>query len=223
MAKLLIVEDDRTLASTVQDWLQEEKHTIDLVETGRDALDRLMHYDYELIVLDLGLPDIDGTTICKEMRNSGGNIPVLMLTGRADIKDKQKGFDVGADDYLTKPFDLRELSARIRSLLRRPAVFVAAVLNAGAIELDTKSQAVSVAGNAVQLLPQEYMLLEFLMRHPNELFSQEALLNRVWSSESDASIDNVRLHIARLRKKLESDGQPCGITTVHRQGYKLEV
>ncbi|HEY9784881.1 MAG TPA: response regulator transcription factor [Candidatus Obscuribacterales bacterium] len=222
MAKILLVEDDSEVADVVKDWLVDEHHVVDVVGSGAEALNRLRFDKYDVLVLDWGLPDLSGIEICKRFRSAGGQSPVLMLTGKSEISDKETGLDAGADDYLTKPFHPRELSARIRALLRRPAELKENVLKVGDIEVDPKGFRVTKAGQEVHLLPKEFALLEFLMRHPNQVFSPEALLDRVWSAESEASPDTVRVHITKLRSKLDSEGAPSLIRTLHRQGYKLE-
>ncbi|MBX9690573.1 MAG: response regulator transcription factor [Candidatus Obscuribacterales bacterium] len=222
MAKILLVEDDRHLASDVVDWLQFEKHIVDHVDDGNEADQRLKFYQYELLILDWELPAVSGVEICRRYRAAGGNAPVLILTGKAEIKDKEQGLDSGADDYLTKPFHLKELSARIRALLRRPAAMTGTVLKVRNLSLDTNTKVLSKDGKEIQLSPKEYALLDFLMRHPDEVFSQEDLLERVWSSESDASIFSVYTAVKTLRKKISDPDEKSVLATVHGLGYRLE-
>lgn len=222
MAKILVIEDDLDLKDVVCDWLEKEGHTVDFVATGGEGLDLLTHYEYELVILDLGLPDMQGLEVCKRFREQGGSIPILVLTGKGEVDQKIEGLDAGADDYLTKPFHPKELSARLRALIRRPVRLLAKTLNAGDISLDPQSKAVTKAGQVIHLFPKEYTLLEFFLRYPNEVFSQETILNRVWSSDSEVVPDTVRFHIAGLRKKIDTEGKPSLIKTVHRSGYKLE-
>lgn len=223
MSKILIVEDDEALAGIVCDWLEKEGHTVDHVNNGTDGIDRLKHYEYELVVLDLGLPDMHGLDICRQIRERGGSVPILVLTGKSEVEQKIEGLDAGADDYLTKPFHPRELSARLRALIRRPVRVLSKLLTVGDIELDPQSRLVTKAGKHIHLLPKEYTLLEFFMRYPNEVFSQETILNRVWSSDSEVVPDTVRFHIAGLRKKIDTEGKQSLIKTVHKAGYKLEA
>lgn len=222
MAKILIVEDDKHLASDLIDWLEFEKHTVEHVDDGKEAEDRLKFYQYDLIILDWELPGVYGIDICKRYRSTGGSTPVLMLTGKGEISDKEAGLDSGADDYLTKPFHLKELTARIRALLRRPVTMTGNVLKIKSLSLDTNTKQLKKNEQEIQLSPKEYALLEFLMRHPDEVFSQEALLERVWSSESDASIFSVYTAVKTLRKKLGNEGEKNPIATVHGLGYRLE-
>lgn len=224
MAKILVIEDDEELAAVVQDWLTDENHVVDLLTKGADGIERLENYHYDLLILDINLPDMTGIEVCKKFRDSGGTTPILMLTGRTAISDKEQGLDAGADDYLTKPFHPRELSARVRALMRRVGGGneVATVLKARDLVLDPASHEVTRNGNKISLLPKEFSLLEFLMRHPEEVFSSETLLDRVWSSESDVSPDTVKVHINKLRSKIDVDGETSLIATVHRVGYKLQ-
>jgi DNA-binding response OmpR family regulator len=146
-----------------------------------------------------------------------------MLTGHDSVPDKEKGLDTGADDYLTKPFHLRELSARVKALVRRYAVQYDSVLKTRSIELDTKSKRVTKNGDEIKLQPQELALLEFFLRNPNDIFSIEALFSRVWPSDLEASPDTVRVCITRLRTKLDTPGLPSIIRTVHRLGYQIDL
>lgn len=207
----------------VSEWLLGEHHSVECSFDGADAMEKLEFYDFDLIILDLHLPSMGGIKILKAFRASGKQTPVLILTGQDKIEDKELGLDSGADDYLTKPFHMKELSARVRAVLRRPGNYVGDKLSSGALELDPGNHCVKVDGNEVSLLPKEFALLEFLMRHPDQVFSADALLNRVWASASDSSIDALTTCVKRLRKKIDKDGQPSYIKTVHGVGYKLYV
>ena len=222
MAKILIVEDETDLALPIKDWLNKEQHLIELSDNGNDALDKLRVYKYDLIILDWMIPGVSGIEVCKHFRENGGTTPILILTAKAEVLEKETGLDAGADDYLTKPFHLKELSARVRALLRRHVQSSDPVLRAGDIVVDTLAHKVTVKGNLVRLVPKEYSLLEFFMRHPNQVFSAEALIDRVWNSETMASSDTIRTYIKLLRKKLDSEGKDTLIRTVHGVGYKLE-
>ncbi|MBS1956513.1 MAG: response regulator transcription factor [Cyanobacteria bacterium SZAS-4] len=223
MAKILVVEDDKELVEVLQDWLVGEHHIVDVVHDGKEGAERLRMYDYDVAILDWELPGMHGPSIVKEYRDGGGTIPLLMLTGKTNYTDKEQGLDSGADDYLTKPFHPRELSARLRALLRRSgANRTATVLTAGDLSLDPQAFKVTKGDNEIPFLPREFALLEFFMRHPNEVFGPEAILNHVWSSESDASPDTVRVHITRLRSKIDTPGEKSLIHTIHRVGYRFE-
>ncbi len=221
MAKVLVVEDDLDLLAKVKEWLGFEQHSVEAVTDGQEASERLRLYQYDLVILDWELPGLTGVDVLRLYRDTGGTTPVLMLTGKGAVDDKMVGLDAGADDYLTKPFHLKELSARMRALLRRPPSFTGNILHARNITLDPCARKVTKSGQDIQLLPREFALLEFFMRHPNEIFSPEALLNRVWSSESDSTVGTVYTYIKTLRKKIaEPDGNSV-IATVHGVGYKL--
>ena len=223
MAKILLAEDDTQLAALVEDWLKSDNHVVDHVETGTDAVDLLRASQFDLLILDWNIPGVSGVEVCNEYRNQGGTSPVLMLTGRDKIEDKEQGLDAGADDYLTKPFHLRELSARIRALLRRPPDMASNVIEHGRLVLDMSACRLLKDGQPIELFPKELALLEFLMRHPNKVFSIEALQERVWSSDSEASPETIRVHIARLRSKIQAEGEKPLLRTVHRQGYMLDL
>jgi DNA-binding response OmpR family regulator len=223
MSKILIVEDEEDLAAQVRDWLVREHHTVKHVANGSDAVDQLAVSKYDVIILDWLLPGMDGIQVCKKYRSMGGKTPILMLTAKSTIEDKETGLDSGADDYLSKPFHLKELSARIRALIRRTSSQSTNVLEAGDVLLDPVGRTVTKSGDPIHLERKEFNLLEFLMRNANKTFSAEALLDRVWESGSLASPDAIRTYIKSLRKKIDSPGKPSMITTVHGVGYKLEL
>lgn len=222
MAKILLVEDDADVAEMIEDCLKREHHLVEWANNGGDALHRLKSYVYDIVVLDINLPNMSGLEVLKEFRGRGGSTPVLMLTGKNTVADKELGLDTGADDYLTKPFDGRELSARIRALLRRIGVIPSNKLSVRNLVLDPVTYKVTRDQNVIELLPREFSLLEFFMRHPDQVFSVEALLDRVWTADKEASADAVRMCIQRLRKKLDRDNESSFIKTVHRVGYVLE-
>lgn len=212
------------LSRMVRDWLTFEHHLVETADNGRDGLDKLAFYQYDLVILDWELPEMTGIEICREFRSRGGTTPVLMLTGKGTINDKESGYEAGADDYLTKPFHMKELSLRLRALLRRGgATLQADQLKFRDLMLEPASHRVTREGKDLGLLPKEFALLEFFMRHPNQVFSAEALLSRVWASETDTTVDAVSTCIKRLRKKVDVDGQTSVIKTVHGVGYKLEA
>jgi DNA-binding response OmpR family regulator len=223
MAKILLVEDEPDFSTLIGEYLRSEHHVVEAVASGEDALDRLRFYKYDVVILDWMLPKLSGIEVCKAYRSTGGTAPILLLTAKRHVDEKEQGLDAGADDYLTKPFEMKELYARIRALLRRPQVFSGSVLQVGELVLEPGSYKMTRSGAEIALLPKEFALLEFLMRHPNQVFSAEALLDRVWSSDSEASPETIRTYIKRLRKKIDVDGQPSILSTVHGVGYKLEA
>ncbi len=223
MAKILIVEDEQDFSEPIRAFLTRDHHVVEVVENGLEALDRLRFYKYDVIIMDWMLPGMLGVDVCREFRSSGGTTPILMLTAKTATGEKISGLDAGADDYLTKPFDVGEVSARVRALLRRPAALTGNVLKLGQIVLERDTHRVTKTGEEIQLLPKEFALLEFFMRHPNQVFSAEALLDRVWASDSEASPETIRTYIKRLRQKIDSKDGPSLIQTVHGVGYKFSV
>lgn len=219
MAKVLLVEDDRQLSNLIVDWLKGEGHLPEAVAKGTDGLEYLRSFKFDLVILDWDLPGLSGLEVCREFRNSGGKTPILMLTGKTHIDEKAVGLDSGADDYLTKPFHFKELGARLRALLRRPASVQANVLTAGHLVLDPVTRQAQARGKELNLQPKEFALLEFLMRHPSQPFSSESIIERVWSSDTEAAPDTVRIQIMRLRNKIDESGKESMIRTLHRVGY----
>lgn len=223
MSKLLLVEDDVNLVTMVAEFLRSEHHVVEVVHDGELARDLLKTYVYELVILDLGLPDISGLTVLKDYRSRGGSAKILILTGKDKIEEKEEGLDAGADDYLTKPFHVRELLARVRALLRRPEQALSDQLKAASLILYPRDHKVEKNGKQLNLSPREFALLEFFMRHPNQLFNADALLDRVWQSDSEASADTIKVTINRLRSKIGTDSHSPVITTVFGVGYKLDL
>ncbi len=221
MAKILVIEDDRELRSNLVDWLRSEHHLVDEAETGSHAAAFLETQLYDLLILDWNLPDTTGIQILKTLRQAGSPVRVLMLTGMDSIEDIETGFRQGTDDYLTKPFQFRELVARISALLRRPAVFNGALISIGHISLDTRTRRVCKDQEEVRLKPQEYLLLEFLLKHPNEILSIERLLRSVWNSDSEVSSSSVYTCVNRLRRKLDREDGTTIIQTIHGVGYQV--
>ncbi|HEY9717631.1 MAG TPA: response regulator transcription factor [Trichormus sp.] len=223
MAKILLIEDDTLIGEAVVDVLETANHTVEWTQNGKEALERLNLYEYDLGVFDWNVPGMPGIEVCRQYRAKGGAIPIILLTGNSEIGERVDGFDAGADDYLTKPFSLKELVARVRALLRRPPQTASDILEFSGLAIDCKTCKVTRNGIDIPLLPKELALLEFLVRHPEQVFSVQDLLNRIWSSESDSTEDAVRQCITRLRKKIDLEGQPDLIVTVKGLGYKLQL
>lgn len=223
MAKILLVEDDIDLANMVLQWLTAERYAVDVCHDGRSGLDFLSINGYDVAIIDWDLPLLQGIDIVREFRGKGGDTPIIFLTGKDRISDKEQGFDSGADDYLTKPFSVRELAARIRALLRRPSQVVPSIMKSGDVELDPALHKVTRAGREVHLSPKDFELLEFLMRHPDQVFSGDALLTRIWPSDSEATSDALRSAVKRIRKKLDSGENEADsiIENVPRVGYRI--
>lgn len=224
MAKILIVEDDEDLLESVSKILKSENHAIEAVSEGDEALQRLQVYDYDLAIVDWGLPGIEGTEICRRYRAGGGQALILMLTGKSSVAERETGLDSGADDYLSKPFNMRELTARVRALLRRAGSLPSEsdVLRIKDIELNSASCKVTKNGQEITLSRKEYALLEGFLKNPKRVFSVDVLLRDVWSDTPDASAATVRTHIKTLRKKIDNEGEDTIIDTVHGVGYKLQ-
>jgi DNA-binding response OmpR family regulator len=223
MAKILLIEDDLTLSMAIERALIHERHTIDCTIDGGIGLERLNYYEYDAAIIDWQLPSMSGVEICKEFRASGGQVPVLMLTGKKTIKEKATGFEAGADDYLTKPFDMQELLMRVRALLKRGRPLADQTLTVGDIAIDLAAGRVTKNGQEIQLTAREFALLEFFARHQNQVFSADALIGYIWTADRDASPGSIRAYITRLRMKLDDEGKDSLIRTVHKLGYRLDV
>jgi DNA-binding response OmpR family regulator len=219
MARILIVEDDRQLSCLLVEWLTGEGHVPEPVYNGIDALKRLQSYEYDTVVLDWMMPGLSGVDLCRQYRLEGGKTPILMLTGKSEVEDVERGLDSGADAYLTKPFHMKELSARLRALLRGFPPVSRAVLKAGALSLNPGNRQVLSHDEDIDLQPKEFALLEFFLRHPLQPFSPQVILERVWSSDAKPAPETLRIHIMRLRNKIDVAGRESMIRTIHRVGY----
>ena len=219
--RLLVVEDDAALGQILVRGLTEDGYAVDLEPTSAGAQHAVDHADYDLVILDLGLPDGDGVTLCRRLRERQVRVPVLMLTARAGLNDKVAGLDAGADDYLTKPFDYLELAARVRALLRRPPETTGPVLEVGDIRLDPASHTVWRGAIVVPLTAREFSLLEYLMRRPGDVLTRSELLEHVWDANYDGLSNVVDVHIANLRRKLAVPGSDVPIDTIRGVGYQL--
>ncbi len=223
MSKVLIVEDDTELANQLVTWLKFNKFTVEQVSNGNDACQMLELSSYDVIVLDWDIPGKSGLDVCLALRAAGGTTPVVMLTGNAEATDKIKALDAGADDYVTKPFHMGELGARLRALLRRGHVESSSRLRIGLIELDRTTCEVYCNEKKVKLFPKEFALLELFMSNPNRVFSPSELLASAWTMDSSGSEDTVRTFMKTLRRKITPESGECPIKTVYGFGYKFEV
>ena len=222
MAKVLLVEDDLEVSRTLVEWLEKENYIVESVQLGGDALQLMNSFTYDVIVLDWGLPDMTGLEVIKKYRSQGGEAAVLFLTGRKGIDDKEAGFEYGADDYLTKPFEIREFAARLKGLLRRPKSMLPLELELDGVVLDIRTRTVKVKESTIRLMPKEMALLEYLMRNQNVIHSSKALLESVWKSDDETSEDAVRTCMRSLRLKLKKVGKEDMIKTVLKSGYIIE-
>jgi two-component system, OmpR family, response regulator len=220
--RLLLVEDDDKLARAVARGLRHEGYAVDLEADGDGALAQCAVYDYDAIVLDVMLPGRDGFDVCRTLRARGQWAPVLMLTARGQVADRIAGLDVGADDYLAKPFDFGELLARLRALLRRVPEERPARLEVGDLVVDPATHAVSRAGEPVLLTAREFAVLEFLARHPGEAVSRTRLLDHVWDENFLGSTNVVDVYVGQLRRKLEQPFARPLIRTIRGVGFALD-
>lgn len=220
--KILLVEDEQKLAEALAKGLAHEGYTADIVNDGKKALTRISLHrkDYDLVILDLMLPSMDGLEICRQVREMNITIPILILTARAETDTKVQLLVSGADDYLVKPFSFAELNARIQALLRRPNESLPETLKVGGIELNPGERKVMREGKEVELTLKEYGLLEYFMRHPNQVVNREDLLNHLWDFNYVGFSNVVDVHVKNLRRKLERDGDTV-LQTVRGVGYRL--
>jgi DNA-binding response OmpR family regulator len=221
MARLLLVEDELKLGATLEEGLERAQYTVDLASDGQEALDFARVSTYDVIVLDVMLPKVNGLEVCQRLRTNGVRTPILMLTARDAVQDRIKGLDSGADDYLIKPFAFGELLARIRALLRRDAPTREAIIRVGDLSLDPAGQQITWHEQPLDLTAREYRILETLMRRPGWLVSREALIESVWGFDFTDTSNLVEVYIARIRRKLSEAGAPSLIQTVRGAGYRM--
>jgi DNA-binding response OmpR family regulator len=222
--KLLLVEDEPSLAILLGDRLEREGYSVVSVADGNEALATALERTFDVLVLDVMLPGKNGFEVCRELRSRGANVPILMLTARGEIRDRVTGLKIGADDYLTKPFDTAELLARIEALLRRSkgaSGVVSAIHKFGSVEVNTRRREVSRGGESVTLSAKEYQLLCYLLDRPDTVVSRDELLEQVWGYRAATNTRTVDVHLAQLRSKLEEDPkQPKYLLTAHGAGYR---
>jgi DNA-binding response OmpR family regulator len=222
---ILVVEDEKRLAFLLRRVLLEERHTVDLAHDGDTGLDLAESGSYDLVILDVMLPSIDGIEICRQMRADGVMSPVLMLTARGAVEDRVAGLNVGADDYLTKPFAMEELLARVNALLRRRdrSFEASPQLVVGDLTLDLVRHEARRAGRVIELTAKEFALLEYLMRHPGQALTRTQIIDAVWRYDLDALSNVVDIYIHYLRDKIDSGREKPLIKTVRGMGYKIEA
>lgn len=218
--KILLIEDEIGIASLIRRGLEEERYEIDTALDGGRGLEMARENDYALIILDLMLPHIDGWQICRELRASGNRVPILMLTARDAVEERVRGLDLGADDYLPKPFDFQELLARVRALLRRDKIHRTRVIRVDDLEIDTAQHRVFRAGEEIRLSHREYALLEALASRESQVLTREAIQERIWM-DNDSYSNTVDVYIGMLRKKIDAGHPVRLIHTVRGVGYTL--
>ncbi|NMG20134.1 response regulator transcription factor [Brasilonema bromeliae] len=220
--RILIVEDDDRIAKPLAEYLRRQHHIVDITSDGIEGWEWSQSGLYELILLDLMLPKLDGITLCQRLRAASSNTLILMLTARDTTGDKIIGLDAGADDYLIKPFDLKELAARIRALARRSQEIRPPILIHGEMQLNPASQQVTYAGNLLSLTPKEYMILECFLRNPNQVLTRSAILDKLWEFDKSSGEQTIKTHITNLRNKLRAAGSSEDfIESIYGIGYRL--
>ena len=220
--RLLVIEDERKIARIITESLKREKYAVDAAYDGEEGFNLADSQPYDLLIVDRMLPGLEGTEIVKKLRENGKNMPILFLTALSTTEDKTLGLDVGADDYLTKPFAIDELLARVRALLRRPPIQQPDILKIDDLKIDKQQQTVTHAGKIIDLTNKEYALLEYLMQHPNQVLSKETLIDHVWDFDADILPNNVEVYIKNLRQKIDKPFKKQLIKTVHGFGYRIE-
>jgi two-component system copper resistance phosphate regulon response regulator CusR len=219
--RVLIVEDEADLGDFLVRAIREATWAPDHVASGQEALKALAVTDYDLVVLDLGLPDLDGFEVCRRYRATGGRTPLLVLTARGGLSDRIRGLDAGADDYLTKPFAVEELLARLRALARRPPAAHDATLRYADVALSPATGTAERGGRPLQLTAREFALLDYLLRMPDRVLSRAQILEHVWDDNFDPIANAVDVLVGRVRRKLDPDGSSPLIHTVRGMGYML--
>jgi two-component system copper resistance phosphate regulon response regulator CusR len=219
--KVLIVDDEDQFAAFVKKGLEAAGFTVDRAATAAEGMEAALHEGVSLVLLDVGLPDIDGFSLLAQLRQERPNLPVIMLTARGEVEDRVRGLDLGANDYLPKPFAFTELVARIRSQLRAQSQPASFLLSAGDIVMDLRRRTVARAGREVRLTPKEFAVLEYFLRHPGQVLSKTQLLNGVWEYDFDPGSNIVEVYVGYLRHKLDRPCEESIIETVRGGGYRL--
>ncbi len=221
--KILLIEDDERICEPLAEALTDQHYIVEMVADGLAARQMVLAFTYDLLLLDIMLPKLDGISLCQWLRSSGYSVPILLLTARDSYTDKIMGLDAGADDYVVKPFDLLELMARIRALLRRGCTNLPLVLEWGQLCLNPTNREVTYGRQILRLTPKEYAILELFLRNNNRVFSRNAILERAWDSYDPPEEEAVKVHIKGIRQKLRAVGAaPDLIETVHGAGYRLK-
>ena len=219
--RILVVEDDPKVQSLLARGLREESYAVDVAGDGEDALYQLSINDYDALILDVMMPGTDGFEVCRRIRGSGSRVPVLMLTARDAVEDRIRGLDLGADDYVVKPFAFAEIVARLRALLRRGETLQSKSIRVGDLELDTHSRSANRAGEQIALTTKEYALLEYLARNQGRVIGREEIAEHVWDETFDPVSNLIEVYINRLRKKIDGPGRPPLLHTRRGAGYSL--
>ena len=219
--QLLLIEDDAKLSRFIKKGLTEESFTVDVVVTGEDALGRVRSTAYDLIILDIMLPRMDGFRVCEKLRSMGLEVPILMLSARGVVEDRVKGLETGADDYLSKPFSFSELSARVRALLRRQKPSALRLLRVSDLTVDPVSRVVKRGEQRIDLSGKEYALLEYMMRNAGQVLTRAMIAEHVWNFSWERLTNVIDVYVNHLRRKIEGPGKPRLIHAVRGVGYVL--
>ncbi|MBU1964050.1 response regulator transcription factor [Patescibacteria group bacterium] len=220
--RTLVIEDEKEIGKFIKKGLENQHYSVDLVTTAKEGIKLGTTHDYDIIVIDINLPDGSGIDICKAIRDAKKTASIIMLTVRIETDTKVSAFDAGADDYLTKPFSMEELHARIRAMLRREKQIKSDKLVVGKLELDTKKHTVAREGKKIELRKKEFELLEYLMRNEGVVLTRAMILEHVWDLTTDPFTNTVDVHMRHLRKKVDEKFKKKLIKTVHGSGYKIE-
>lgn len=221
--RLLVVEDELHLQQQLSDALRAQQYTVDVASDGEEGDFQLSEYDYDLAIVDLGLPKLDGIALIRRQREQDNRVPMLILTARGDWQDKVEGLEAGADDYLAKPFVMEELLARVSALLRRAVGQATSTLHAGPISLDSHRKEVRLNEQLLELTSFEFKTLEYLMLHADKVISKTELTEHIYEQDHDRDSNVIEVFIGRLRKKLDPDTQLKPIVTVRGQGYRFAL
>lgn len=221
--RILLAEDERSLSKAIVTLLEKSNYSVDAVYDGEEAVSYIESGNYDAMILDIMMPKMDGITALKEIRSKGYNIPVLILSARSEVNDKVMGLDSGANDYLTKPFSVKELLARIRAMTRKYETQLDSILKFGNLSLNLATYELSTGAETIKLANKEFQMIEILMRNPRNLISTERFLEKIWGYDSDTEINVVWVYISYLRKKLTKIGANVEIKAHRNSGYSLEI
>lgn len=221
--RILIVEDEKRIAASLKKGFEQERFTVDLAYSGDKGYDLAISENYDLLILDLLLPELDGLSILKSLRKNNISVPILLLTAKSQLQDKVTGLNLGADDYLTKPFSFAELLARVNALVRRPKNLLPDILEIGGLQLNKETFEVKRNSQKINLTKKEFCLLEFLLRHPRRILTKEQIIENVWDYDADILPNTLEVFIKNLRRKIDLpfSGNPQLIHTVRGFGYKI--
>lgn len=221
--RILVVEDEKSIASFIRQGLSEAGYAVDVAADGCEGLEYALAAEYDVLVLDIMLPQMDGLELIGQLRKRGNKTPALMLTARDTVNDRVRGLDAGADDYLVKPFAFPELLARVRALLRRPPLQTGTVLQVGNLRMDTSTREVRRQDRLIELTPREFAVLEYLMRHPNQVLTRTQIGEHVWDFDFYHESNVIDVYVGYLRRKIEGEGETPLIHTVRGVGYRISA